>query len=108
MLVAVGNGPSYGGGMRVCPDAVLDDGLLDVLVLHEICDPGVPAGLPQGLHRHARQPPGGQMLRGTAVRLEATGIVAYADGERFAPAAASTVEVVPGALHRARARADVA
>ena len=24
MLVAVGNGPSYGGGMRVCPDADLD------------------------------------------------------------------------------------
>ena len=36
MLVAVGNGPSYGGGMRVTPGAVLDDGLLDVLVLHEI------------------------------------------------------------------------
>lgn len=28
MLVAVGNGPSYGGGMRVCPGAELDDGLL--------------------------------------------------------------------------------
>ncbi|MEK9665387.1 MAG: YegS/Rv2252/BmrU family lipid kinase, partial [Candidatus Nanopelagicales bacterium] len=30
MLVAVGNGPSYGGGMRVCPDAQPHDGLLDV------------------------------------------------------------------------------
>ena len=46
-------------GMRISPDAVLDDGLLDVLVLHEICDPGVPAGLPQGVHGHPRQPPGG-------------------------------------------------
>ena len=36
MLVAVGNGPSYGGGMRVTPDAAFDDGLLDVLVLHRI------------------------------------------------------------------------
>jgi diacylglycerol kinase (ATP) len=33
MLVAVGNAPSYGGGMKVCPDAVLDDGLLDVVVV---------------------------------------------------------------------------
>ena len=33
MLVAVGNGPSYGGGMRVSPDARLDDGLLDVIVV---------------------------------------------------------------------------
>ena len=33
MLVALGNAPCYGGGMRVCPDARMDDGLLDVLVL---------------------------------------------------------------------------
>jgi diacylglycerol kinase (ATP) len=33
MLVAVGNAASYGGGMRVCPDARLDDGLLDVVVV---------------------------------------------------------------------------
>ena len=39
MLVAVGNGPSYGGGMRVTPDAAFDDGLLDVLVLHRISTP---------------------------------------------------------------------
>ena len=36
MLVVVGNGPSYGGGMRVCPDALLDDGLADVMILHEL------------------------------------------------------------------------
>ncbi|GAC1443753.1 MAG: diacylglycerol kinase [Mycobacteriales bacterium] len=33
MLIAVGNAPSYGGGMRVCPGAVLDDGLLEVVVV---------------------------------------------------------------------------
>lgn len=33
MLVAVGNTRSYGAGMRVCPDAVPDDGLLDVTIL---------------------------------------------------------------------------
>src|SRR5690606_25671560 len=32
-LVAVGNGPSYGGGMRICSGARLDDGLLDVTVV---------------------------------------------------------------------------
>ena len=36
MLVAVGNGASYGGGMRVCPDASLEDGLLDITVLGPI------------------------------------------------------------------------
>lgn len=33
ILVAVGNGPSYGGGLRICPDATLGDGLLDVIVI---------------------------------------------------------------------------
>src|SRR5450432_3426513 len=32
-LVAVGNGPSYGGGMNIAPNAKLDDGLLDVTVV---------------------------------------------------------------------------
>ncbi|GAA3110593.1 hypothetical protein GCM10020254_65840 [Streptomyces goshikiensis] len=32
-LVAVGNGSSYGGGMRICADAVPDDGLFDITVV---------------------------------------------------------------------------
>src|SRR3954452_12650005 len=38
-LVAVGNGPAYAGGMRVAPDARLDDGLLDVTVVGEMSKP---------------------------------------------------------------------
>jgi diacylglycerol kinase (ATP) len=33
MLVAVGNGPRYGGGMRIAPDASYDDRRLDVVVV---------------------------------------------------------------------------
>jgi len=36
MLVAVGNSASYGGGMRAAPGAMLDDGLLDVVVLENV------------------------------------------------------------------------
>ena len=32
-LVAIGNGATYGGGLRICPDAEVDDGLLDVIVI---------------------------------------------------------------------------
>lgn len=35
-LVTVANGPSYGGGMKVCPDAKLNDGLFDVMVLGKV------------------------------------------------------------------------
>jgi diacylglycerol kinase (ATP) len=35
-LVTIANGPSYGGGMKICPQASLDDGLLDVMVLGKV------------------------------------------------------------------------
>ena len=35
-LVTVANGASYGGGMKVCPDASLNDGLFDVMVLGKV------------------------------------------------------------------------
>ncbi|TQJ50828.1 YegS/Rv2252/BmrU family lipid kinase [Phycicoccus sp. SLBN-51] len=97
MLVTVGNGQSYGGGMRVCPDASFDDGLLDVMVLHDISTLEFLKVFPtvfKGTHvRH----PAVEILRGREVTLEAEGIVAYADGERFLPLPL-TLEVVPAAL----------
>jgi YegS/Rv2252/BmrU family lipid kinase len=36
MLVAVGIGPSYGGGMRIVPDAIQDDGLFDICVFGQM------------------------------------------------------------------------
>ncbi len=36
MLVAVGNTSSYGGGLKICPDADPDDGLLDVTIIHPV------------------------------------------------------------------------
>jgi diacylglycerol kinase (ATP) len=35
-LVTVANGSSYGGGMKVCPDASITDGLFDVMVLGRV------------------------------------------------------------------------
>lgn len=36
LLVAVGIGQSYGGGMRIVPDAILDDGFFDVCVFDDM------------------------------------------------------------------------
>ncbi|GAB3082045.1 diacylglycerol/lipid kinase family protein [Pedococcus soli] len=97
MLVAVGNGPSYGGGMQVLPDARMDDGLIDVLVLHEISTVEFLKVFPTVFKGAHVGHPAVEILRGRQVTLEAAGIVAYADGERFAPLPL-TVEVVPGAV----------
>ncbi|MEO6790783.1 MAG: diacylglycerol kinase [Ornithinibacter sp.] len=97
MLVAVGNGPAYGGGMRVTPDASFDDGLLDVLILHGISTLEFLRVFPRVFKGTHASHPEVEIVRATTVRLEATGIVAYADGERFG-ALPMTLEAVPGAL----------
>ena len=97
MLVAVGNGPSYGGGMRVTPDAAFDDGLLDVLLLRRVSTPEFLRVFPKVFRGAHTSHPAVEVLRARTVRLEATGIVSYADGERFVPLP-MTMEVVPGAL----------
>jgi diacylglycerol kinase (ATP) len=97
MLVAVGNGPSYGGGMRVTPDARLDDGLLDVMVVGPISRPEFLRIFPRvyaGTHvRH----PAVTIRRARSVTVAASGIVGYGDGERFGPLP-MTMTAVPRAV----------
>lgn len=98
MLVAVGNGPSYGGGMRVCPDARLEDGLLDVTVLGPLSKPEFIRVFPtvyKGTHVNH---PAVTVRRSREVTLRASGVTAYADGERVAVLPLSA-EAVPRALH---------
>jgi diacylglycerol kinase (ATP) len=97
MLVAVGNGPAYGGGMRVTPGASFDDGLLDVLILRRISTFEFLRVFPRVFKGTHVSHPAVQIRRAHTVSLEAEGIVSYADGERFAPLPMS-MEVVPGAL----------
>ncbi|WP_043627888.1 diacylglycerol/lipid kinase family protein [Nonomuraea candida] len=125
MLVAVANTRSYGAGMRVCPDARFDDGLLDVMILEAVSKaeflrvfPSVYRGTHVG-HRAV------SVRRARSVRVETPGaagggpgdrrgdrrgaapagfaggatdaLVAYADGERVG-AVPLHCEVRPGAL----------
>ena len=97
MLVAVGNGPSFGGGLRITEGAVLDDGLLDVVIIKTMSKPDLVRTYPKlfkGTHVHHPQY---EHHRVRCVTVAAPGIVAYADGERFGPLPL-TVECVPGAL----------
>ena len=97
MLVAVGNGPSFGGGLRITEGALLDDGLLDVVVITRMSKTklvrsyprlftGKIDGVAEYVHRRVR-----------SVTVAAPGIVSYADGERFGPLPL-TVTCDPGAL----------
>jgi diacylglycerol kinase (ATP) len=97
VLVAVGNGPAYGGGMRICHGAVMDDGLIDVVVAGPLGRIGLLRLYPKvwsGAHLHH---PMVSLQRAATVTIDSPGIVAYADGERLAPLPL-TCEVVPGAV----------
>jgi len=95
MLIAVGNGSSYGGGMRVCPNASLTDGLFDVMVLAPISKAEFIRVFPKvysGNHVHH---PEVSIYRSKKVKINSSAI-AYADGERVG-ALPISAECVPGA-----------
>jgi diacylglycerol kinase (ATP) len=97
MLVAVGNAQSYGAGLRITPDALLDDGLLDVCVLAPVSKVEFVRTLPKARTGRHVEHPAVTVRRAKNVTLESPGVVAYADGERIGPLPV-TCECVPGAV----------
>ena len=86
VLVAVGNTATYGGGMRITPSAVADDGLLDVVVAGPISRTTLVRLKPRlyaGTHvEHAQC----SMYRVRSVEIAGDpAIVTYVDGERGFP-----------------------
>lgn len=98
MLVAVGNGVSYGGGMKVCPSAVPDDGELSLTFLGEVSKPTFLRVFPKVFSGTHVTHPAVREFGGRSIRLDAPGQIAYADGERVGLLPVQ-VEVRPGALH---------
>ena len=45
-MIGVGNGTCIGGGMPICPDAKVDDGLLSVVIVNEMKKSRIPLELP--------------------------------------------------------------
>lgn len=97
VMATVGNGPTYGGGIPICPGADLEDGVLDVTLVR-------PAGrlrllglLPRvyrGTHTTIAEV---ETFRVRSVRLDADAVTAYADGDPLG-ALPVRIDVVPAAL----------
>lgn len=96
--VAVGNSGRYGGGMKVCPDAQMDDGLLDVVTVSHAGRSYFVRQLPKlfaGTHVDGAIV---QAQQGREVTLDSASTVElYADGEP-AGTVPCTIRVVPAAL----------
>lgn len=85
MLVAIGNGKSYGGGMNICPQAQLHDGLFDVVILEPVSTLEFIRTFPKVYSGSHINHPKVKTLRAKKVSINANA-VAYADGERIGPA----------------------
>jgi diacylglycerol kinase (ATP) len=97
LLVAVGNTSSYGGGMRICPDADPSDGVLDVTVIDAATRRSVLRRTPSVYRGTHTRNPEVEVLRTTELHIESAGINAYADGECLGPLPAR-VSVLPGTV----------
>ncbi|MFG3170950.1 diacylglycerol kinase [Streptomyces sp. NPDC048200] len=96
-LVAVGNGSSYGGGMRICPGADLGDGLFDVTVVGNCGRATLLTVFPKVYRGTHVDHPVVTVHRAARVELVAAGVTGYADGEPLG-ALPLTAECIPGAV----------
>ena len=101
LLAAVGNGRFFGGGMKICPEALLDDGFLDLVTVGNLGRAGVMANIHRiysGNHLTMKEVQGTRVRRlrvapadrGAKIPLEV-------DGETPGHLPAS-FELLPGAL----------
>jgi diacylglycerol kinase (ATP) len=98
MLAVVGNGRSYGGGMRVLPTASIDDGLLDVCIVRALSTAAFLRAFPRVFRGTHVSHPKVTMLRGRRVAVESDRrIQVYGDGEPIGSLPA-VFRIRPGAL----------
>lgn len=105
MFAAVGNSRQYGGGIRITPDAKIDDGLLDLCIVHRTSRAQLLATLPRAYTGSHVKKPFVEMGRGKEFSFESERPMdVFADGEyltqtpvRFALAPEKLRIVVPDA-----------
>lgn len=97
MLIAVGNGSTYGGGMKVCPGADVRDGVAEILIVGELPKLAFLRLFPKVFSGSHVEHPVTRVLSGTSFTLHAPGQTAWADGEYLGPAPVR-LEVQSGAV----------
>ncbi len=98
VLIAIANGHRYGGGLRIAPDAAIDDGSFDVCMVGSVSRLAVLGLLPRLYRGGHRRHPAVELLRCRRLDLVgAASIPGQADGDLLGHLPASFT-VLPGAL----------
>lgn len=92
LLCAIANAQSYGGGMRIAPEADLNDGLLDTCVIKDATPLEFMRALPSVFRGAHTGHPKIQMGRTAAVTLHCDGWPVLLDGEVWIEAATGPIE----------------
>jgi YegS/Rv2252/BmrU family lipid kinase len=96
--VVVANGPYFGGGMKICPEAQPDDGIFDVLLIGNLTKRDLMLTLPKTFRGRHLPHPKAELLRGAEVTVAAPeALPIELDGEQPGTTPAR-FELVPGAL----------
>lgn len=102
MFTVVNNLPRFGGGMRIAPDARIDDGLLDLVIVKEIPKRTLLTVFPKVYNgRHVGHPAVTIVRTHRAEIAIERPMTVYGGGEPVRPVEAgkpAAIEVVPGAL----------
>ncbi|MEY4060531.1 MAG: hypothetical protein RIQ31_193 [Actinomycetota bacterium] len=97
MLCSVNNSKAFGGGMLVTPDAKVDDGWLDVFIVHKISRLELIKVFPKVYTGEHVSHPAVEIIRAKKVSIESGNMPAYSDGEARGYSPIST-EIAPQAL----------
>jgi diacylglycerol kinase (ATP) len=83
MFATVGNSRQYGGGIRIVPEARIDDGMLDFCIVHRTSRFQLLMTLPLAYSGAHVKKPFVETGRGSEFRFESDApLEVYADGER--------------------------
>jgi diacylglycerol kinase (ATP) len=97
LLIAVANGPSFGGGMKVVPEASVIDGELEVFIVHPLPTLTFLKLFPKVFSGQHVGHPAVEIVPAKQVSLDVDHVIGYADGERQ-DALPVNISVAPKAL----------
>lgn len=96
--VAVANSQVYGGGMQLAPNASIQDGLLDIVLIGKVPKIRMLVNMPRIFKGTHTNEPGFKIIRGRSVTIETDPqFTIFADGDAISAPPAS-ITVMPSAL----------